>query len=104
VAVDIARRAGDGDSSDAEYRALIAVLDAALAHGADGLTVYGDSRVVIDDVNGPDERSAPALAAYRTHVQGQLALLPGVRLRWVPRHRNGPADALSQQAFAQADA
>jgi ribonuclease HI len=104
IAVDIARPAGHGDSSDAEYLALIAVLDAALAHGAAGLHVYGDSRVVIDDVNGPAERGAPALAPYRDHVRAQLAQLPGAALHWVPRHRNAQADALSQQAFGHPDA
>jgi len=99
VAVDIAEPAGHGDSSDAEYRALIAVLDAALAHGAADLAVYGDSRVVIDDVNGPDADASPVLAAYRDRVRAQLARLPGATLRWVPRHRNAQADALSQQAF-----
>lgn len=102
VALDISQPAGHGDSSDAEYRALIAVLDAALAHGAAGLLVRGDSRVVIDDVNGPDADASPTLAAYRTRVHAQLALLPGARLRWVPRHRNGAADALSQHAFTPA--
>jgi ribonuclease HI len=102
VACSIARPAGHGDSSDAEYRALIAVLDAALAHGATNLTVYGDSRVVIDDVNGPEATCARSLSAYRVHVLGQLARLPGATLRWVPRHRNLEADALSQQAFGAA--
>jgi ribonuclease HI len=101
---EIAETVGDGDSSDAEYRALIAVLDAALAQGASGLTVYGDSRVVIDDVTGPDAGAAPALAAYRIQARARLERLPGTRLRWVPRHRNGVADALSQRAFATSGA
>lgn len=100
VRIELAQPAGDGDSSDAEYRALIALLDTALAHDAAGLTVYGDSRVVIDDVNGPDLYAAPALAPYRARVHALLAQLPGARLRWVPRHKNRDADALSQRAFS----
>ena len=94
---EIAEDAGHGDSSTAEYRALVAVLEAALARGAADLTVYGDSRVVIDDVNGPDALAAPALAAWRAHVRGLLARLPQATLRWVPRHKNQQADALSQR-------
>jgi ribonuclease HI len=98
--IELAQPAGDGDSSDAEYRALIALLETARAHRAAGLTVYGDSRVVIDDVNGPALYGAPALAPYRARVHALLAELPGARLRWVPRHKNREADALSQRAFS----
>jgi ribonuclease HI len=98
AAVELARPAGYGNSSEAEYRALIAVLEAAVAHGASDLTVYGDSRVVIDDVNGPDAFAAPSLAAYRAGVHRLAARIPGLSLRWVPRHKNLEADALSQRA------
>jgi ribonuclease HI len=100
IKVELAQPAGHGNSSEAEYRALIALLEAAVAHGARDLTIHGDSRVVIDDVNGPDLYAAPALAAYRARVQALLGHLPDARLRWVPRHRNAAADALSQRAFA----
>jgi ribonuclease HI len=100
VRVELARPAGHGNSSEAEYRALIALLEAAVAHGAHELTVYGDSRVVIDDVTGPDLYAAPALAGYRAGALALLARLPDVRLRWVPRHKNTGADALSQRALA----
>ena len=100
VHVEIARPAGHGNSSEAEYRALIALLEAAVAHGAHDLTICGDSRVVIDDVNGPDLYCAPALASCRARVHVLLAEVPGVRLRWVPRHKNLDADALSQRALA----
>ncbi|MBW8900477.1 MAG: ribonuclease HI family protein [Massilia sp.] len=100
IKVELAQPAGHGNSSEAEYRALIALLEAAVVHGARDLTIHGDSRVVIDDVNGPDLYAAPALAAYRARVHTLLAQLPDARLRWVPRHRNTAADALSQRAFA----
>jgi len=102
--VELALDAGYGNSSEAEYRALIAVLEAALEHGADELTVYGDSRVVIDDVNGPDAFAAPALAAYRAAVRALAARVRHFTLRWVPRHKNLEADALSQRATEQSHA
>jgi ribonuclease HI len=91
---------GMGDSSAAEYRALIALLEAALAHGADDLTIHGDSQVVIGDVSGPDAHAAPALRAWRDQAKALLARFKRVSLRWVPRHRNQAADALSQRALA----
>ena len=104
VAIELARPAGHGNSSEAEYRALIAVLEAAVAHGADELTVYGDSRVVIDDVNGPDALGAPALAAHRATVRALAARIRHLTLRWVPSHKNLEADALSQRATEQSHA
>ncbi|PQO98292.1 hypothetical protein C5614_13145 [Massilia phosphatilytica] len=97
--VERAEAAGHGNSSEAEYRALIALLETAVTHGAHELTVHGDSRVVIDDVTGPDLYAAPALAGYRARALALIARLPGVRLRWVPRHKNTGADALSQRAL-----
>jgi len=91
---------GHGNSSEAEYRALIAVLRAALAHGACDVAIHGDSQVVVDDVNGPDVASAPSLRDYRSAALSLLARLPGASVRWIPRHKNGDADALSQQAFS----
>jgi ribonuclease HI len=75
------------------------LLETAVTHGAHELTVHGDSRVVIDDVTGPELYAAPALAGYRARALALLAGLPDVRLRWVPRHKNTGADALSQRAL-----
>ena len=96
--VELSEAAGYGNSSEAEYLALIAVLEAALAQRAFDLTVYGDSRVVIDDVAAPPAKRAASLAPLRARVHLLLAQLPGARLRWVPRHKNLDADALSQRA------
>jgi ribonuclease HI len=101
--IELAQPVGHGNSSEAEYRALIALLETAVAHGAHELTVHGDSRVVIDDVTGPGLYAAPALAGYRARAMALLAGLPDVRLRWVPRHKNAGADALSQRALISLD-
>lgn len=96
--VEISRRAGHGSSSDAEYLALIALLEAAQAAGATPLAVYGDSQVVIGDVAAPGP-AAKGMDDYRVRVRKLMALVGDVTLRWVPRHRNGDADRLSQQAI-----
>jgi ribonuclease HI len=96
----ISQAAGYGNSSEAEYRALIALLSAAVEQGADALTVYGDSKVVIDDVTSTRAHAA-SLAPLRAEALALLARLPQATLRWIPRHRNGDADALSQQARHQ---
>jgi len=103
AAIELAQPAGHGDSSDAEYRALIALLETALAHGVDDLAIHGDSQVVIGDVTGPDAHAAPVLRAYRDAARALLARFGRVSLRWVPRHKNQPADALSQRALPRLD-
>ncbi len=96
--IEISRPAGYGNSSEAEYNALVALLEAAVFRGAHGLTIYGDSKVVIDDVNGHDAAAAVSLRAYRQAALALIAQLRGVTLRWIPRHKNSEADALSQRA------
>ncbi len=98
--IAVSRAAGYGNSSEAEYRALITLLETALEHGADGLTVYGDSKVVIDDVLGTGAAPAAALSDLRAGARALLARFKDITLRWIPRHRNADADALSQQARA----
>lgn len=94
--IEISRAAGNGNSSEAEYLALIAVLQAAIEGGANDLVIYGDSRVVIDDMNGPLLYAAVSLAGYRAEAHALMSRLSGVTLRWIPRHKNAAADALSQ--------
>lgn len=96
--IEISLPAGFGNNGDAEYRALVAVLEAAVALGACPLTVYGDSQVVVEDVAAPPGRSVRSLHQYREAALALLARLPGTTVRWVPRHKNTEADALSQRA------
>lgn len=95
--IAISQAAGHGNSSEAEYLALIALLSAAIDHGAGALTVYGDSKVVIDDVTAARAHAA-SLARLREQALALLARLPPTTLRWIPRHRNTEADQLSQLA------
>lgn len=97
--VEISAACGHGDSSVAEYRALIAVLEAALREQAQGIVIHGDSRVVIDDVNAPEHTGVRALAAYAQHARALIAQLGDARIQWLPRARNQRADALSRAAL-----
>jgi len=101
--IEISQRAGHGNSGEAEYLALEALLQAALAARTPLLAVYGDSQVVIGDVAAGTGAGAKGLELHRERVLDLLAKLKEsgqVTLHWVPRHRNGEADRLSQQAIA----
>ncbi len=98
--IEVSRRAGHGNSGQAEYLALIALLEAALPLGLAQLVVYGDSRVVIDDVNRRHEgRGASGLEPHLARVVQLIAQLGELSLVWIPRHKNGAADRLSQAAI-----
>lgn len=99
--IEISRPAGYGNSSEAEYMALIALLQAAVASSSHDLSICGDSQVVVNDMNGPEAMAAASLRAYRTEARALLAQLRGVTLRWIPRHKNGEADVLSQRGAAR---
>ncbi|MES2047437.1 MAG: ribonuclease HI family protein [Pseudomonadota bacterium] len=94
---EICRDIGHGDSSDAEYGALIATLELALQMGATPLLVYGDSQVVIGDVSLA-ECIDSNLVEHRVRAQSLINQLQTVRLCWIPRHKNAEADMLSQLA------
>ena len=102
--VEISRRAGHGSSGDAEYLALIALLETAVEMQLPELLVYGDSQVVVQDVLLAQGPGAKGLEAHRERAGALLAQLARVNVRWVPRHRNGEADRLSQQASAASEA
>ncbi|SAL75517.1 ribonuclease HI family protein [Caballeronia telluris] len=95
--LEISAAAGHGDSSKAEYLALISVLEAALDRRAEKLVIYGDSRVVIDDVKGV--AGAAVLAAHAALARRLIGELGEVHLHWIPRVRNSIADALSRRPF-----
>ena len=100
--VEISRRAGHGNSGEAEYAALIALLEVALTLRPAMLALYGDSRVVIDDVHLPDGPGAVGLGPQRSRVRTLLSQLPAVTLCWIPRQRNAAADRLAQLGGALA--
>jgi ribonuclease HI len=98
--IEVSEALDYGNSSEAEYAALIAVLQAALALSPPPveLLLYGDSQVVINDVLGSTPQGAKGLETQRATVVALLQQLNNVTLRWIPRHRNGEADRLSQLA------
>lgn len=100
--IEISEPLDYGNSSEAEYAALIAMLQAALALKPPPveLLLYGDSQVVINDVLETTAVGAKGLETQRATVVALLQQLNQVTLRWIPRHRNGEADKLSQLAIA----
>lgn len=79
-----------------EYAGIICVLHFLLAQNVQLATVFGDSQMVIQQLDGiARARRGVYLAQYR-QAQDLRSRLPDVRLFWTSRKTNREADALSR--------
>lgn len=99
--LEISSAAGHGDNNQAEYLALIAVLEAAVQIQPERLVVYGDSQLVINAVMAAGSAGTHDLQIYCERAKLLLAQLKAVKLTWIPRAKNAAADALAQQAIGR---
>lgn len=95
---EISRSIGYGDSSYAEYRALLTLLELAVQHAADSLIIFGDSQVVITDLQSAKTKQIAALLELRSQVENLMKQIPTLQLKWIPRGKNLRADELARLA------
>ncbi len=84
-------------NNQAEYLALLALLDEYLKAGGHGpLLVRGDSQLVICQMNGVWSVRHPALQPLHARARQAVKRIPdGVTFEWVPRSLNARADRLA---------
>jgi broad specificity phosphatase PhoE/ribonuclease HI len=90
---------GIATNNVAEYRGLIAGLDAAAGLGATDVEVRMDSKLVVEQMTGRWQIKHPSmipLAAEASALAGRFAT---IAYNWVPREQNGKADALVNRAI-----
>lgn len=97
----LARGAAIGHETNnvAEYRALLAGLDAALAHGVRRIAVHLDSELVVRQVLGIYRVRHAALQPLCAAVQERRCAFQQFRIRHIPRAQNKRADALANAAL-----
>jgi ribonuclease HI len=91
-----------GCNNEAELLALMAALGELKKHKATALRVYSDNSILVEQL-GP--RATPPIARLADLFDEARALLGSfddARLQWIPRHRNGEADALARAALGMA--
>ena len=97
------RSAGIGVATNnvAEYRGLIAGLDAAieLAGAAGEVEVRMDSKLVVEQMSGRWQVKHPAMRPLAAQARELVGRLGAVRFTWVPRARNTRADRLANVAM-----
>lgn len=97
--IEISENIGFGTNNEAEYAALMAVLDAAIDAKVQKLEVFGDSQLVIKQVSGEWLINSKALVPMCQSVLDMKAQIPSVTLRRIPREQNFEADVLSKRAI-----
>ena len=93
------RRIGRATNNQAEYRALIAGLEAARDLGFDEVEVRGDAELIVKQVRGEWDANDPTLREHRVTVRELLASFDDWSLSHVPRDVNDRADALANEAL-----
>jgi ribonuclease HI len=86
----------------AEYRALIAGLEAASRHGVQQLVVLMDSELVVRQMLGQYKVKNEGLKPLHAEARKAASKLASVRYDSVPRDDNGRADALVNEALDEA--
>ena len=89
-------RFDQGTHNTAEWHALILGLRMALAHGEGDVVIYGDSMLVVKQINREWKTKNAALRSLRTQAEELLALFESSRVEWIPRKENRRTDKLGR--------
>src|SRR6266550_530849 len=83
----------------AEYYALIAALDYALANGIKRLRVQSDSQLIVNQIKGLYKVKHPDLRPLHERAKKLAAGLEAFAIQYVPREQNREADAAANAAL-----
>ena len=83
----------------AEYRALIAGLEAARRLGAEEVAVAADSKLIIEQMSGRWKVKHPDMAELHQQARALASTFDAVTYEWIPRERNAHADRLANEAM-----
>ena len=104
VLAEAAEAIGRATNNVAEYRGLIAGLDAALAVGATHVDVRMDSKLVVEQMSGRWQIKHPDMKPLALQAKQLVRQFERVTFSWIPRERNKHADRLANEAMDDAAA
>jgi ribonuclease HI len=98
VVWECAEYLGTKTNNEAEYTALLRLLEEAKSRGVGEVEIKGDSKLVVCQVNRQWKINLPHLRALAAEA---WRILDGMnaRITWIPREENRIADALSNRAI-----
>ena len=89
---------GRATCNEAEYRALIAALQAARELGARDVLIRADSQLLVRQINGEYKVKSRTLMPLVLRVRELLQKFASWKAQHVPREMNSRADALANEA------
>lgn len=90
---------GQATNNQAEYIALLNLVDACVRLGVTDIVIYGDSQLVVQQINGKWQCKKPHLEYFCRSVHDRLANIPRWSVKWVGRDHSVVADDLSKRAL-----
>ena len=90
---------GRATNNVAEYRGLIAGLEAARELGADEVSVRMDSKLVVEQMSGRWKVKHPDMIPLAQQARDLVADFSRVDFAWIPRKQNAHADRLANEAM-----
>jgi len=90
---------GEATNNEAEYRALIRGLEAALERGYTDVVAEGDSELVVRQVRGQYNVGAENLVPLYEEVRDLVPQFDSFEIRHVKRSKNEGADDLANEAL-----
>ncbi|MEH0986352.1 bifunctional RNase H/acid phosphatase [Micromonospora sp. CPCC 205556] len=99
VLVERSEAIGSTTNNVAEYRGLIAGLEAAAELGAAEVEARMDSKLVVEQMSGRWQIKHPGLRPLAARAAALVDRFDTVRFSWIPRERNKHADALANAAM-----
>ncbi|KAA1430372.1 bifunctional RNase H/acid phosphatase [Mycolicibacter arupensis] len=90
---------GVATNNVAEYRGLIAGLTEAVRLGAAEVSVFMDSKLVVEQMAGRWKVKHPDLIPLHRQARELASQFDHVRYTWIPREKNSHADRLANQAM-----
>ncbi|MFD7845021.1 bifunctional RNase H/acid phosphatase [Nocardia sp. NPDC059764] len=94
---------GVATNNVAEYRGLIAGLEAAAELGAREVSVRMDSKLVVEQMSGRWKVKHEAMIPLADRARRLVAGFDRVSFAWIPRNENSHADRLANEAMDDAD-
>ena len=87
---------GEGDSNEAEWRALLHAVELAVDAGLRDVLFIGDSALVIEQARGNRRCRSPRLQSHLDSFRAVVAAIPRHGLKQAPRSRNLAGIALAR--------
>ncbi len=101
IIMEAAVRIGIATNNEAEYRALLAVLDQVLTWKEKKLRVFSDSQLLVKQINHLYQVKSSNLIPLYQEVQRKIQKLSHFEIFHIPREENQKADHLASEILTQ---